>query len=657
MSTTDEATTTKTKVSLLELILRNFKGVKEYRFKPDGQNASILGDNATGKTTVADACWWLFGGKDSDGRSDFEIKRLTEDGTHEHKLDHEVEGAFMVGDEQKVLRKVYKEQWTKRRGQTEREFSGHTTDYFINGVPTTAGEFSAIVGEIATEEIMRLLTDPYQFSAGLHWEKRRELVLDVCGDVSDEDVIASNEDLADLPEILESRTQKQHKKMVNERRKAINDELDKLPVRIDEADRALPNISELLSVDECNSDMEKAKTAKSAAEQEKARIEAGGQVAEKTKELRELEASIQAATNTAQATQDRRKATIRTEMEGVAEQLSSARSDANEAAGIIERADNEMVRLSTLMDEKREEWKVIDAETFEHTEPDTCAACSRPLPVDQVEDAKQKATERFNVDKAARLNRISDDGKAAKRDHESLMGDTAARNSRLDDAKKQVTELETKHREISDSLANVHVDADFGDLAIKKAGVEQELERLNAGNTEAIDQVQERINDQDGLISRIQVSLDAYQTHERGQKRIEELKEREKTLAAEFEELERQLHLMDLFIKTKVTMLDEHINSRFKMARFKLFNELVNGGIEECCEVSYGGVPWSDLNHGSQINIGLDVISTLHDHFGVTLPVWVDQSESVTTLSDLDCQVIRLVVSPDDSSLRVELAE
>ena len=102
-------------------------------------------------------------------------------------------------------------------------------------------------------------------------------------------------------------------------------------------------------------------------------------------------------------------------------------------------------------------------------------------------------------------------------------------------------------------------------------------------------------------------------------------------------------------------MLDEKINARFKHARFKLFNELVNGGVEECCETLFDGVPYSTaLNNGSRINVGLDIINTLSEHYGFTAPIFIDNAEAVTELIETRGQMIRLVVSEADKKLRVE---
>jgi hypothetical protein len=85
-----------------------------------------------------------------------------------------------------------------------------------------------------------------------------------------------------------------------------------------------------------------------------------------------------------------------------------------------------------------------------------------------------------------------------------------------------------------------------------------------------------------------------------------------------------------------------------------MFKILVNGGLEECCEVTCDGVPYSSgLNHGARVQVGLDVVRTLQNHYDFRPPVWVDQSESITKLPEMNCQLVRLAVSPNDEALRV----
>jgi len=136
--------------------------------------------------------------------------------------------------------------------------------------------------------------------------------------------------------------------------------------------------------------------------------------------------------------------------------------------------------------------------------------------------------------------------------------------------------------------------------------------------------------------------------------RIEELKAEEKKLAAEYEELERQISLMEQFTVAKVEMLEEKINNKFSLARFKLFEKQINEGIKDTCITLYDGVPYGyGLNSGAEINVGLDIVRTLSDHYGIKAPIFIDHAESVTEILDPGTQTIKLMVSEDHPKMEV----
>jgi len=59
----------------------------------------------------------------------------------------------------------------------------------------------------------------------------------------------------------------------------------------------------------------------------------------------------------------------------------------------------------------------------------------------------------------------------------------------------------------------------------------------------------------------------------------------------------------------------------------------VNGGISETCVTLYKGVPYPDLNGAAKINIGLDIINTLSEHYGLSAPIFIDERESIVKLN------------------------
>src|SRR5690625_564354 len=96
-------------------------------------------------------------------------------------------------------------------------------------------------------------------------------------------------------------------------------------------------------------------------------------------------------------------------------------------------------------------------------------------------------------------------------------------------------------------------------------------------------------------------------------------------------------------------MVEGSINKHFKYVNFKLLEELVNGGLRDICVVTIDGKEFgTENNTASDYNASLDVINALSKHYGVQLPLFIDNSESVTKYIDTDMQLITLNVSKDD---------
>jgi len=652
-------------MKILNLTLQNFKGIRYFRLDTQGKDTNIYGDNAAGKTTLADAFMWLLFGKDSQNKTDFEIKTLGPDGEPEHGLEHTVEAVLELEDGSQIaLKKVYQEKRTKKRGSATAEFTGHTTDYFVDGVPVQKKEYDARIAEIADENIFRLLTDPRYFNEVLHWQKRREILLEVCGDVSDAEVIASKKELAKLSDILGNRTIEQHRKVVQARRSEINKELEKIPVRIDEVQRGLPNIDDITNEKEIPNDIAKLREELRAKQEELAQAKAGGQVAEKTKELRMIEAQIMDLRNKHRQVLDEKVAGKRTELSFIQSEITKTKYDINAKSDAIKNYEAEISSLDAKMDKLRSDWSKEGAKVFEFEQSETCPTCGQALPQEQLQAARDKALADFNRAKAGKLESINADGKRLKELKVSTENNLRIVTESLNTAKGYLSDMEQKEAALKADIDHVTRGAmpvesttEYYQLNAKYRDIQDEIRKLEADNGLAVAVIQKEINTLSDDIRALEQAVARIETRKNGLKRIDELKAEERKLAAEFEELERQIYLTEEFIRAKVQMLEEKINSKFKMARFKLFEAQVNGALAECCETTYNGVPYSNLNNGARLNIGLDIINTLADHYGFAPVVFIDNAESVVNILPTKGQQIRLIVSAPDKKIRVELAE
>jgi hypothetical protein len=648
-------------IRLQDLTLINFKGMN-FKLIAVGANTDVYGANATGKTTLADAFSWLLFDKDSLGRSGFEIKNIDAQGEAEHGLEHSVEVVILVDGATITLKKTYHEVWTKKRGSAKAEYTGNTTDYWIDGVPVQKKEYVATIAEIVGEEsIFRLLTTPTAFPA-LHWKDGRAILMKVCGDVSDADVIASDPALAPLTDILGHRTLDDHKKVVTARRTEINKQLPTIPVRIDEVKKGLPDVTglnqkQLLEkIEELDKEIGNAKLRLQG-------IDNGAGIAGLSKELQGLIHDISGLENNYY----REGLKHVTDMNARINELQSGKDDAaRRVKAFKDELTTKKDRLNFLektMETLRQKWEEVDRLEFKNTVEDTCPTCGQTLPTDRVMEAYDKALAAFNQDKASQLDCIQTEGKGYKTEAIQLTALIMDLNAKLMEIQAvgddDQTAMLIAERDILKARAEDYSQIPGrAEKLERKATLEVLIEKARAGLTQDRTLVQKEIADLIAQMNDLKEKANRFSRIEQGEARIKDLKAQEKLLAAEFERLEKELFLIESFIKTKVSMLTEKINGLFQIARFKLFDVQVNGGIAECCEITVNGIPYNGgLNNAARINAGLDVCRTLSRHYGLVAPVFVDNAESVCELISMDAQVIRLVVSEKDAALRVETAQ
>jgi DNA repair exonuclease SbcCD ATPase subunit len=647
------------RLTLTRLSLKNFKGVREFAIEMHGQNVRIFGDNATGKTTLFDSFVWLLFDKDSQNKKDFAIKTLI-DGREIHNLEHEVEATFDYNGQLLTLRKVYSEKWTKKRGNPTPEFSGHTTDYFIDGVPSKKKEYTDKVDSIIQEDIFKLLTSPSYFNEQVKWQDRRKTLLEICGDISDEEVISSDHSLASLPSVLQGRSIENHRKVIASRRTEINKELDKIPVRIDEIQRTLPKLDgekQSLEADitHLNDDIDEKMTLIN-------NIRNGSAVSAKQKAIQEIEIAILQIKQDHQANSNDKVYSLKARIQ---EEVSNATILQSKIDSIKQRKQMNTYNVKDL-NESRErllkEWHEVNDRVFSHESDCECPTCGQSLPEEQVQSAKDKALASFNKSKSERLESIQKKGKQTKekldeikRNNDQLDKEIEKIEGQLTEKKELVGQLKEQLSTIETTIVDILEVPGYVARLTEKNTIISEIKELREAAEQSIQSIYGEVAELKVKRDQLQGKVGKFAVAEQSKIRIKELETQQRQLAAEFEKLEGELYLTEEFIRTKVNLLEEKINSKFKYAKFKLFAEQINGGLTEVCETIFDGVPYSSgLNNAAKINVGLDIINTLSEHYGFSAPIFIDNSEAVTRLIDTKAQTVCLVVSEQDKALRIE---
>lgn len=646
------------------LTLDNFQGIKHKEFDFNGQSASIYGDNATGKTTVFNAFTWLLFDRPSTGAKNFTPKMIGTEGVI-HNIENSVTATF-VSDSGKVVtyRKVFREIWKHKRGSAVEEFDGNTTDYYINGVPSTLSEYKKSVADnFGNAEQMMILSMPDYFSDALGWQDRRTILLKVCGGISDREVILSNPDLAELPSILANGdsfyTVDEYRKIATAKRTEINKQLGMLPDRIDEAQRACPDVSEL-SKDDIQAKIADANKRKDAliADRVSGNAKLAGELSAKVSDLKaELSAKrYQYESVRNEAIRQYNEAEAKAKSDIAAEEYKLGSLKGQLVANERETADLYQQR-NKLVDEIKQVramvWKADAA---------VCPLCGQELPKDKIAEKEAE----FNREKSEKLEQLTLKGQTTcnKQMIEDSQSEHALIQQSIADTEQKIAAL--KAIQITTRIIPNETPFEKTEEGIMlTAQIESTMKRIEdirSSERAAETEVNAKIRTVDDELRYLQDELMKFTIAENQSRRVEELKAQERTLGDEFAKVEQGIYLCDLFTKTMVAMLDEKINGRFKSVRFRLFIEQINGGLRDDCEVlipSADGtlVPYAFANNAARINAGLEIISVLSSYWNITMPVFIDNAESVTHLNQLDTQVIRLVVDESAKSLILRNAD
>lgn len=622
-----------TDFTIQSLEIENFKGIHRLHLNFSGTVINIYGDNATGKTTIYDALTWLLFGKDSSGSAKFTVKPVGRKG-----VTPTVTAFCRVNSQVYKLRKVLRERWSKPRGFEEAQYEGDTVDYTVDDVPKKEAAYKQMIAELIDETAFRLLTGVHSFARDLPWKERRRLLAEVCGLPDDAVILAGAPQFAPLAEALGTRTVEEYKVALQMTRRDANKVLDSLPIRMDECER---RISELAVVDyeaalvEQRGLTERCTTVRAAL----AKLEGNALVTEARAEHKALiaEQKTLEAENTAHRESQRvgdERAALQAELMRLETELDNIRAQISRAQTVMRQ---EQFRLESLAE--RDTIPLVDC----------CPTCGQPLPPEQMErvrleaDRQQKARDK---DRAVIQQSIMQAEETIREQTEALHQKTDARDTcaaRLAACKPPEQPLDLPDYQTRKCALELQLASVTDHLAALESGQEQERKRL-LDHLAALEM--QRAKAEQVLAGK--VHLDETRA------RMQELAREQQTCAAKLRELDQNIALCEEFTRYKVQFLTCAVNSRFELAQFRLFREQVNGGLADCCEVMVDGVPYADLNHAMQVNVGVDIIRTLSAHYGLRVPLVVDNAESVTQLQSIPTQVIRLVVSASDKTLRVE---
>lgn len=625
------------KMTLNRLKIENFKGIRAFEITPNGENLEITGRNKLGKTTIYDSFLWLLFGKNSAGETKFTIKPTN----LPVETENSVEADFTVDGKPLTLKKVYASKYVKTTG----EYKSSELECYINGVPKKVREYEGEIAKIIGEEQFKLLTNPKHFTENLDWKKRREILFALAGNKTDSEIAAENTAFSKIETDLENcGNSTDLLKVITAQVKANSERINTLPMRINE------NINNLSGRSENPADVEKEISVlrnKAAEISEKI----GGLKVWNPKESPEYKEAYEKFVSL-----ERRNNEFHAEQE--LKERESKRDSAAKLTSLRCRLSPMQTELRIIKDNIRkldDERRAIIADNnrlnaLEWSGDTVCPTCGQAIPQDRIDKAKADFKAELTAKFDYNIQRMSEVQKH--------LDNNTDRNNRLT---KRIEEIE---KEISDLEASVPVSNGIFDLPEYEEhsfAIKARLAELGTKPNPHMDEIYELNHQLEEISKQIDdktIILNALKLDERTNSRIAELKAEQAKLRAEQAKLQMKLDLVNSFIRYKVDRITETVNGMFKIAKFKLFEpNRTNDGLTECCDaVAFGADRYGDINTAGKILVGIDIISTLSERYGLSVPLFIDNidgldsssyTELLNSVSD-KMQLITLRVSDND---------
>lgn len=667
------------KIKLKKIHMQNFKGCKDRTFE-FGDKTEISGANATGKSTIADAVFWMLFDKNSAGESKFQIRPLDKNGNRIDNVEIMVEGTLDIDGKEVVLKKVQKQKWVKKRGTDTTELQGNVNEFEINGYPKSEKDYKGYISDIVDEELFKLITNPSAFTS-LPWKEQREVLMKLVDEISDIEIAQSDEKFLPLISELEQASTDDIQQKYNKAMKEWKKKQVELPARIDEVSK------QLVDIDTAELELQVNYLKEQIDDTERRQEDADSAVKEYDKasaEIIRVKGEMREIFDKANSSLMEERAAIQRRIEEAGNAFNQAESqhklvlmDIERGKAAIKRNEQEKSKIKSLYDSEMkklypdyEELAALDKNDL------VCPTCGQDLPEElrnqkivTYEERKEQHRKqyeesnlKFEEDKKKRLVDIVKQGKsielAIKADEENIVqlekqieqykADkirfNSEKNKDIEELSKlpqtadlsenqEYEALQTELSNLEESQRNMDTGADYrSQLKIKLSGLREELSA-----------VEKKIASADNTTI---------------EERIEQLKGEQREVGQKVADQEKMIYLLEQFIRAKMDKISESINDKFSTVSWLLFRNQINGGMTETCECTVNGVPFGSLNNGHKIIAGLDIISSLSALYGVSAPIFIDNAEALNdfNIPSMDCQMVLLKVS-DDEELKVRELE
>ena len=673
-------------IKIKRLELTNFKCFthKELQFNDDV--TTIKGRNGVGKTTIADAILWCLFGKNSQGQAKFDLKTHDSDGKVIPNLEHSVQMELQVNaieDPHTIIeanmvhvitiKRTLKENWVKKRGATEQVFKDHSTEFIVNGQEYQPKDYEKYISSLISEDVFKAITSPTYFPS-LKWQQQREFLTAMVGSIEPEYIAGSDDDLVALVNLLDDSNDDiiAHRQHLSYQIKEIKKKLDKIPVRLEEQHKALPekldweslNVQSVAVSQQLEEVKEKIISIKSGNGGDVLRNQIRGELKQLQESIDKIEDTERKAYNLRKQEHDNavleysRKFNETVNNQRLMEQTIAADER------IIQRCETSIKGFDVELQKLRDNWPNRKFELPEDI--NICPTCGQILPDNVAQENINILRENFNKaleeekqtlrDRAAKVKQFKEDAEREITSHrDKLKFDTEALAKMKEDINTTFSDKAKLEKEQVLSVeAALAEDKQYQELLQTRDELRKKLDSVGMdedSEKQLADLEAKRVEYAD-VLQQLNTQLATRQQYDKIQSLIAGIEQEQKDLVTQLSELERKEDVARRYQDRQNAILESRINEHFSLVKWRMFRTVNNGGDpfdEPFCECYVDGVAYHDgLNQAARLNAGLDICETLCRHYKVSAPIIIDNAEAVNKILPTTGQQIQMYVSTDE---------
>ena len=619
------------RIKLKNLSYKGFRGqTQDLTFESD--NTVISGKNGSGKSTVHNAFLWLLTGYDNANRANYNL--FDESGKCE------VTALFDIdGKELKLMRKG-SQTWSKKRDTGEIYRNGDDYEFYIDDLKVSSTKYGTMIretfGRIDDIKLM-LLPDMYRL---LDTKTLRKYFADMAGEITPSDFKG---DYSSVIGLINKSGIDSAKKVFTNRLAELDKTSKKLKLKIEVSKDLLPNVRSIKDIESKISILEDERKEIEAKrkeisctnqeivlkrkEQEDAIFAKKQEMAdasyrhdsENKKRLSELESAIIEAKQSNRTYLQRKK--------NIEELISYYESDIKSCKYNREKL--------------RSEYRTLRGKTFDGVCPECGSEYNNSVRYDE---ALSQFTKKKNED----MERVAKEGTKISNQIETIEEEINKLKSELGSIKKiDIKPLEDALYDFKKTMRP------FDATPFEKETSEMQANLVVIPENEELNALQIKLGDINTEIISLNRELGVRDTYERGMKNIEQMQLELKTVEADIETNTRMKMLIESYQREYADIVRERVNVKFDKVVVEMTRPNKSGGLDDVCNLSLDGVANTN-NSASEIIIGCEVCEAFQQHYGLSMPLFIDKAESINEWNMPKHNGQTIILSVSDKEFNVD---